>query len=147
MDLSTQLVLTQSDILNVQDVLLGCDDIIEGETDHYFADGVYVRVLKIPAGNYAVGKAHRTEHITMLIKGTATITGEDGIARVVSAPFICVSKPGKKFVYCETDAWFVNVHPTDTTDLDIIEERVIMPEQDYKTMLASNTTLQVSTGE
>lgn len=134
-------LISQADVVGIQTLLEGCDDIIEGETEHYFAEGVYARVLKIPAGNYAVGKAHRTQHITMLIKGFATVT-INGVQEEVVAPFIWVAPPGKKLVYCHTDCEFVNVHPTDTEDLEAIEATVIIPEDEYRLEL-NNTPLRV----
>jgi len=138
MQVTEQPTVSQAHIAGIQDLLSTCDDVIEGETVHYFAPGVYVRVLKIPAGNFAVGKAHRTQHVTMLIKGEATITDATGVQHNVHAPFICVSDPGKKFVYCHTDCEFVNVHPTETQDLEAIEAAVIIPEAEYRASIGLN---------
>lgn len=117
---------------------------IDAKYEHYFADGVYVRVMKIPADHYAVGKCHRTQHVTMLIKGKASFTADDGSIVFLEAPFITVTQPGKKkLVYCHEECWFVNVHPTDTEDLVAIEAKVIIPEEEYRAMLEAQRTEQL----
>lgn len=133
----------QATVLALQDHLLkGATE--EPDNEHFFADGMYDRLLKVPAGLYAVGKVHRTRHLFLLLKGDATITNADGTLECISAPFIR-SVPGgaKKLVYCHTECWFFNVHPTDTEDLNEIEERVIMPEQEYKELLAHERLKQL----
>lgn len=135
-----------------QDTVLAVEDAIKGGAlppveltyDHYFADGVYARVMKAPAGALVIGKAHRTEHLSILLKGSCTITNDDGSVVYAEAPLIVVTPPGKKkMALVHTDMEFVNVHPTMTTDLDEIEKRVIIPEQEYRDMLlASNRAVE-----
>jgi len=109
---------------------------VEITYDHHFADGVYARVMKAPAGTLVIGKAHRTEHISILLKGSCQITDDDGSVHYVEAPMIVVTPPGKKkMALVLTDMEFVNIHPTDTTDLDAIEKKVIIPEEEYRSML------------
>lgn len=100
------------------------------EPEHSFAPGMYVRTLKIPAGTVVVGKMHRHAHPTLLTKGTATILTNNGMERI-SAPYQWISQPGaKRPVLTHTDCEFVTVHlnPGDTTDLDVLEAQIIIPE-------------------
>lgn len=125
--------ISQQEIFAVQDALLSGDDCIEPVLEHYFAEGVYGRLMKVPAGNWVVGKAHRTEHIAIMLKGKATITSDDGTVKLIEAPFMGVIPAGKKkMAYVLEEMWYVNIHPTDTKDLDIIESRVIIPETEYR---------------
>lgn len=126
---------SQAAILGIQDILLQGDTVKE-DCSHYFADGVYARLIKVPAGHHIVGKAHATKHITIMLKGECTFIDDNGQIVEITAPMITVSAPGlKKMAYCLTECWFVNVHPTDTEDLEVIESKVIIPEEEYRAMI------------
>jgi hypothetical protein len=85
---------------------------------HHFAPGVYVREMTIPAGTAATGAVHKTEHLTMLVKGHCAFTTEEG-GRELHAPWIGKSMPGaKRLIVAITDCVLVTIHPTDETDLD-----------------------------
>lgn len=97
-------------------------------TRHYFADGTYCRELLIPQGVTLVGKVHKREHLCILLQGELTISDGES-SRTLKAPCIFVSPPGvKRAGYAHEDSIFVNVHRTNSTDLDEIEREVI--EQD-----------------
>lgn len=117
---------------------------VEIETDHYFANGVYARVMKAPAGTVVVGKPHRDDHICVLLKGALTVTLDDGSTKYMKAPAIWVAKGGQKKVgFVHEDLEFVNVHPTDTTDLEVIESKVIIPEEEYKLSVEHKEVLEM----
>lgn len=132
---------SQGLVFEVQDRLLA-GETIEPTMEHYFAHGVYGRLMKVPAGNVAVGKAHKTEHLAILLKGKITITMDDGSLKNFEAPMVMVVPPGKKkMVMVHEEMWIMNIHPTDTQDLDIIESRVIIPETEFR--LQCNAVSQI----
>jgi hypothetical protein len=103
---------------------------IPNEPKHYFADGQYCRELFIQAGAYVVGKLHRHSHMAMLIQGEATVWTDEGMVRM-KAPHVWVSKAGaKRALFTHSDCIFVTTHVTTETDLEKIEEYVIIPETD-----------------
>jgi len=96
-------------------------------TKHYFADGIYVRSMFLPADSVATGKIHRTQHITIVCNGTVRITTDEGVKQI-TGPAIFVSEPGiKKAVYALTDTTILNVHPAENQDLKEIEQKCIAP--------------------
>jgi quercetin dioxygenase-like cupin family protein len=98
------------------------------KTEHYFAEGVYVRSLHIPAKTTVVGKIHKTEHVCFLMKGSILVQTEHG-EKVLEAPHIVVSPPGTKRVgLALSDTLWVNIHPTNERDLAKIEDQFIEPE-------------------
>ncbi|MCA8018071.1 hypothetical protein [Burkholderia metallica] len=98
-------------------------------TSHFFADGMYARVLARPADTLIVGKVHRKEHFYIVCCGTVRITQGDGSAREVTGPAVLVSKPGtKRAVYAVTDATCMTVHRTKKRNLDKIERELIEPD-------------------
>ena len=148
-DIATTVKVSQEAIYGIQDQLQRSNDVREGQYEHLFASGVYMRVLKVPEGCYAVGKAHRTEHITILLKGACSFTADDGTIVLLQAPHFNVTPPGKKkLVFCHTECWFANIHATETTDLVEIEKKVIIPEEEHLALLGvSKEELLVSAEE
>lgn len=97
-------------------------------TKHWFADGMYCRELEWPAGVTIVGKVHKREHLFILLKGEATFSTEEGMKRV-KAPCVVVGVPNTKRIgYSHEDCICLNVHRTDSRDLDQIEIELIEPD-------------------
>lgn len=97
-------------------------------TTHHFAPGLYLRELFIPAGTVLTGKIHRFETMNILLKGSIRVTTDNGM-KTLDAPQIFNSKPGtKKAGFAITDTTWLNVHPTEETDLKEIEREFIIPE-------------------
>jgi len=101
-------------------------------TSHFFCDGMYMREFFLPAGMLVVGKIHRYESFFLVIVGEATITTADGSAKRVRAPYITVTQPGgQRVVAAHEDTVFLTFHanPSNSQDIDEIEERLQIPEQ------------------
>lgn len=97
---------------------------------HFFAPGMYLRELVVPAGMLMVGKIHKHEHFLMVLSGRAEVISEFG-RDIVEAGHISVSPAGvKRVVLALEDTQFVTVHvnPTDTHDLELVEAEHIEPE-------------------
>lgn len=104
---------------------------VECEVAHHFADQVYGREMRIPAGTVLTGKIHRHATLNILAQGTIRVTTADGSVRELTAPAVFVSPPGcKKVGLALTDVVWINAHPniTNTQDLDAIEAAMIEPE-------------------
>ena len=103
----------------------------------YFAPGVYMRQMNAKAGTLMVSKMHRTEHMNILLTGSLTVATENGI-ELLTAPLVIKSMPGTKRIgYFHEDSSWITVHPTRTTDLDLIEQQVIVPDDEIDQFLAS----------
>lgn len=97
-------------------------------TEHFFADGMYARRLAIPAGALIVGKAHKREHLFMLMYGDLTVWTDTGMQRIGPGDTF-TAKPGIKRVgLAHADSMCVTIHRTDSRDLDEIEAEIIEPE-------------------
>ena len=102
----------------------------EVETDHYFADGMYCRVVTRKADTLIVGKTHKREHFYMVVSGAVAVIQDGAERKVYRAPSILVSQPGtKRAVYALEDSVCLTVHRTDKTDLDEIEAELIEPDE------------------
>lgn len=99
-------------------------------TEHYYADGVYLREMRCKADTLIVGKVHKREHFFILVQGEMTLTGDGLAPRLVKAPFMVVSPPGVKRVgIAHTDCIVMNIHRTDSRNLDEIELELIEPDE------------------
>lgn len=101
---------------------------LEIEPKHIFAPGVYAREVLLPAGSCVIGKIHRTEHLNIISKGRCTVNCLGDIMEI-EGPFTFVSLPGvKKAVYSHTDVIWTTIHVTKETDIEKLEEEIIMSE-------------------
>ena len=124
-------------VRGVQDQLLKSPDVIDVPVQHHFAPGVYMRQMDAAAGTLVVSKMHRTEHMNILLKGSLTVATEDGI-QLMTAPCVLKSMPGTKRIgYFHEDSSWITVHPTSDTDLEKIEQQVIVPDEEIDQFLAS----------
>lgn len=100
-------------------------------TFHHFASGVYCREMRLPQGYVLVGKIHKTENMSVLLKGAIRVTTETGTVEL-HAPQIMVSTPGSKRVgYALEDTIWLSLHAVgDERDLDKIEAQFIAPSFD-----------------
>lgn len=102
----------------------------ELETSHLFTVGIYGRVMTAKAGTTIVGKVHRKEHLFFVCSGTILVSDGEGDTKEITGPAFFVSAPGtKRAGFAVTDVTCVNVHRTDKTDLDEIEEELIEPDE------------------
>jgi len=98
------------------------------QTDHFFTTGIYTRQMTLQRGSIVVGKAHRDSTLNILLKGKMAVYMSDhpNIVVTFEAPCAFESNAGvTKAVYCEEDCIILNVHRTDQTDLEKLEEELI----------------------
>lgn len=94
-------------------------------TIHHFAPDVYGREVFLPKGTIVVGKLHKFSHLNILLKGRVQVVTEDGAEEII-APKIWTSNACiKRLVKALEDSVWLCIHPTDTEDLDKIEEQHI----------------------
>ncbi len=94
-------------------------------TEHYFADGMYARVLKRPAGTLIVGKVHKKEHFYIVTKGCVEVASDEK-TEIYHSGDVIVSKPGtKRAVLALEDSICMTVHRTKKKNLDKIEKELV----------------------
>jgi quercetin dioxygenase-like cupin family protein len=124
----SELVVPMRELVNALQVESAKHPQLELHTDHYFADGMYARVIARPKDAVIVGKIHKREHFYIVVKGKVCVTTDDGV-KEIEAPAVIVSKPGtKRAVWALEDSVCMTVHRTDNTDLDVIEAELIEPD-------------------
>jgi quercetin dioxygenase-like cupin family protein len=97
---------------------------------HYFAPGMYLRAIQIPAGSLLVGKIHKQAHLVVLLQGALRLYTEAGGLQEVRAPQVLQSPAGaKRAALALEDTVWVTCHanPSDTQDLAALEAEIIAP--------------------
>lgn len=100
----------------------------ELETQHYFADNMYMRVVPRKAGTVVIGKVHKKEHFYVVATGRVRVTTDEGVNEYEGLSII-VSKPGtKRAVLALEDSICLTVHRTKKKNLAKIEQELIEPD-------------------
>ena len=87
-----------------------------GECQHFFGDGVYVRSLLIPAGTCVIGRLHKQARVCLILAGRCRIVDEYQ-ELFVQAPWIGEFRAGSKTaVFAETDTLWAACLGTDLKD-------------------------------
>ena len=124
-------------VRDVQQQITDNAELIDVPVEHHFVPGVYMRQMNAKAGTLVVSKMHRTEHMNILLTGSLTVATENGI-EFLTAPLVIKSMPGTKRIgYFHEDSSWITVHPTGETDLELIEQQVIVPDDEIDQFLAS----------
>jgi hypothetical protein len=95
---------------------------------HRFAPGLYLREIFMPAFTIVIGKVHKTAHFNILMRGSCFIVNDDGSHELLQAPMTFMSQAGvQKTLYIMEDMIWQTIHPTDETDLELLESQLIEP--------------------
>jgi hypothetical protein len=93
---------------------------------HEFAPGVYLRTITMHAGTLLIGHEHKTEHFNLVWRGKARVV-MDGVEQLITGPCRFISKPGvRKVLFILEDMEWSTVHATDETDLEKLEDMMIV---------------------
>jgi hypothetical protein len=100
---------------------------VEPVVEHTFLPGQYLRKMLMPAGMLLVGKRHRHRH-ALIVTGHVTVRTERGMVEL-QGTHVIDSLPGmKRAIYAHADSVLITSHLTEETDLEKIEDFVIMPD-------------------
>jgi hypothetical protein len=88
---------------------------------HHFGPGIYVREVFMPAGTLVVGHCHKLAHLNVFLSGSLALLDDAGGFKVLHAPFLFVSPPGRKMAWTITDCTWQNIVATEETDIDALE--------------------------
>jgi len=123
--------------LDAIEKLMLSEEQIDCPVQHHFGPGIYIREVFIPAGTYAMGHAHKKPTMNILLRGKMAVM-VNGQAKVIEGPFIFNSEPGRKFAYAIEGCVFQNLHATDETDLNKIENEFVDKSDAWKSKQIEN---------
>ncbi len=95
---------------------------------HFFAPGVYVRYMLIPAGVATIGHIHRDPCVTIIASGSVMITSPQGGKQYGAGDTLESPAGAKRAVFALSDTVLITVHgnPTNERDTDKVFENLIV---------------------
>lgn len=143
-----------SEVFAIQDILEKYFLPADMPVTHHFAPGLYLREIYMKAGTRVVGKMHKTTHLNIITKGDVSVMTRFGKHRitVTDKPIVFLSQPGvKKVLYIHEDTVWMTPHVTEETDLERLEEELIVPESELRdddgNLLMGDRQLDLFAGE
>lgn len=108
--MSNALSTIQTRLQEVEDSLLKLPQ-VDCNTEHFIADGLYLRRIIIPEGAMLTGAVHLTETIDVMVYGDLLVTTEDGSKRITTPGSLFVSKIGrKKVAFALKETMWITAH-------------------------------------
>lgn len=104
---------------------------VEFPIEHFFMPGVYIRQMKGLKGHFAIGHKHKTEHTNIIIEGSLMVFDGQESYRI-DAPYIFKGHPGRKAAYFFEDTIWLNIHVTNETNIDKLEEMLIEKSEEWE---------------
>lgn len=103
---------------------------VEFQIEHFFMPGIYIRQMIGLRGTFALGHEHLTEHTNIVIQGSFIVfDGKESYE--VKAPYIFKGYPGRKAAFFQEDTIWINIHVTDETDIEKIEQQFIKKSESF----------------
>ena len=115
-----KLAFTESDVQRLEAAFLDLPQ-ADCPITHRFADGIYIREVRMPAGSYVIGHHHKTDHLNIMLTGHLTILNEDGTKTDLHAPQTFIAPAGRKIAYIHEDVIWQNVFATEERDVEMLE--------------------------
>ena len=111
------------------------------EYKHSFADGIYIREMKMKQGQLGFSAIHKHSYGFFLLSGVLASSKEEGVEEFIAPCYIVSPRGAKRVVYAVEDCVITTVHanPTNTRDLKEIEQsNVVFNWADYEEYLKEN---------
>ena len=108
------------------------------EYKHSFADGVYIREMRMKQGQIGFSAIHKHSYGFFLLSGVLASSKEEGVEEFIAPCYIISPRGSKRIVYAVEDCVITTVHanPTNTQDLKKIEsDNVVFSWKEYEEYL------------
>ena len=108
---------------------------------HSFADGVYVREMRIEKGILLVGGIHKYKEVFFLLQGKLNIMTKEGVEEYIAPCYVIAPSGSKKMGYAVEEWVVVTIHanPTNTEDVKELEDNMIVYSwKEYDEFLKNN---------
>ena len=105
------------------------------EYKHSFAEGLYVREMRMKKGQLGFSAIHKHSYAFFLLSGLLASSKEEGVEEFVGPCYIMSPQGAKRIVYAIEDCVIVTVHanPTNTEDLDELAKlNVVFNWEEYE---------------
>ena len=101
---------------------------------HYHTDELYGRRIVVPAGCFFTTRVHKTDHISIALRGRITLLNAEGESKEVKAPDMFVTPAGThRVVYVHEEVEFATIHACTEQDNDkVIDELSFFTMDEYQ---------------
>lgn len=90
---------------------------------HYHTEELYGRRIVVPSGAVFTTRVHKSDHISIMLRGHITIVDQDGNKVDVVAPDAFVTRKGThRIVYVHDEVEFMTVHACTEQDDEKVED-------------------------
>jgi len=115
-------------------MLLAKGEEIDFNLKHHFSTNMYIREVTMPTDTIVLGHEHTTTHLNILSKGSIIVVDlTSGNKLEIEAPYTFESLAGvRKIFFVIEEATFSTVHSTDETDIDKLEDTLIIQSDVHK---------------
>lgn len=92
------------------------------ELSHLFADGLYGRILTVPANTLVMTAIHKYENITIVLTGKCEVVNPDGERTTIVAPaFFVTPARSERAVYVIEKTTWITVHASNSKTVEDAE--------------------------
>lgn len=122
---------TRERILDLQDHLAAMPQ-LDLPLRHFYANGLYLRELYVPAGVCAVGRVHKCDQVTMIMGDCTIVTPGEAPVRVTGYEVSETPAGVKRAVYAHADTFITTVHlnPDNLRDPEALVDQLTVPNYD-----------------
>lgn len=100
--------------------------------EHHFSAGVYAKEVRIPAGQVLVQHKHKFDHLSILASGLIELMVGDKRTTIDAPACLTIKANEHHGVKAITDVVWYCIHATDCTDVDQIDELLIVASDDAR---------------
>jgi hypothetical protein len=95
------------------------------ELSHLFADGLYGRIITMPADTMVMTMVHKVENITTVVTGKCEVVNPDGTREIITAPaFFVTPARTQRAVYVVEESTWITVHACDAKTVQDAENHI-----------------------
>ena len=108
------------------------------EYKHSFADGIYVREMRMKKGQLGFSAIHKHSYAFFLLSGVLASSKEEGVEEFIAPCYIISPQGAKRIVYAIEDCVITTIHanPTNTKDLDELAKiNIVFNWEEYNDFL------------
>ena len=108
------------------------------EYKHSFADGLYIREMRMKKGQLGFSAIHKHSYGFFLLSGILASSKEDGVEEFIGPCYVISPQGAKRIVYAIEDCVITTVHanPTNTEDLnELAKINIVFTWEEYNEYL------------
>ena len=110
------------------------------EYKHSFADGIYIREMRMKKGQLGFSAIHKHSYGFFLLSGILASSKEEGVEEFIGPCYVVSPQGAKRIVYAIEDCIITTVHanPTNTEDLnELAKINIVFTWEEYNEYIKS----------